>query len=268
MYKFLISLHCFLIKKTLKLPGSFMKKLSLIFRTNPVFLRFYKIFSSLESKRLPGISLIEVTIVLIILGCLTGAILKGQVMIEQARISKTIKNIEDYRGALEGFLNRYGSLPGDFPDATSTFGSQVPSGDGNGTIDGKPLSQGSDAGLVWIHLYHAKFIPAPNVQVSENIAYPKTPFGGGFTLQMNPNPHLPGLWMILGVPKADGQYDGLLTPHQARLILEKLDSTNPQNGDIQAYDGANAEGGSCVREGRLNTENKKRSCVVYVRIDL
>ena len=65
-----------------------------------------------------GFTLVEIAIVLVIIGLLLGGVLKGQELIENAKI-KNLKN--DYQGiaaAYYGYQDRYNQIPGDDSRAT------------------------------------------------------------------------------------------------------------------------------------------------------
>ena len=76
-----------------------------------------------------GFTLVELSIVLVIIGLLTGGILVGQSLIESAQMSKTVRMIGQFDSALILFKDKYKSLPGD----SKFFG-----GDGNGAITRVP----------------------------------------------------------------------------------------------------------------------------------
>jgi len=60
-----------------------------------------------------GFTLIEIAIVLVIIGIIIGAVLKGQDMIENARHKKLANEIKKFETLAWGFLDRKGYFPGD-----------------------------------------------------------------------------------------------------------------------------------------------------------
>ena len=83
-------------------------------------------------------TLIELSIVLVIIGLIIGGVLVGQDLINAATIRAQISQIEKYNTAVHTFQLKYGYLPGDIPDpAASAFGF-TPRGiyDGQGDGDG------------------------------------------------------------------------------------------------------------------------------------
>lgn len=89
-----------------------------------------------------GFTLIEMSIVLVIIGLIVGGVLVGQNLIAAAAVRAQISQIEKYNTGVNTFRGKYGYLPGDIkdPDA-SNFGLQSRGalrgqGDGNGVLEG------------------------------------------------------------------------------------------------------------------------------------
>lgn len=69
-----------------------------------------------------GFSLVELSIVLVILGLLTGGILAGQSLIRAAELRAVVSEYQRYRTAVQSFRDKYISLPGDMINATAFWG--------------------------------------------------------------------------------------------------------------------------------------------------
>lgn len=82
-----------------------------------------------------GFTLIEIAIVLVIIGLLIGGVLKGQAMIQNAKVKKVVKQADDFRAAVTTFFDKYGMYPGDENKANIPPGDAV-NGNGNGQITG------------------------------------------------------------------------------------------------------------------------------------
>jgi len=61
-----------------------------------------------------GFSLIELSIVLIVMVVLAGGILAGKSMMDNASVRATIIQLEKYQSAINAFRNKYEAVPGDF----------------------------------------------------------------------------------------------------------------------------------------------------------
>ncbi len=64
-----------------------------------------------------GFTLVELAVVIFLIAIITGGILQGAKMLENARVLREIKNIESYRTATNMFQQTYKQLPGDLEDA-------------------------------------------------------------------------------------------------------------------------------------------------------
>ncbi|MBI4826536.1 MAG: prepilin-type N-terminal cleavage/methylation domain-containing protein [Nitrospirae bacterium] len=60
-----------------------------------------------------GFTLIELAIVLVIIGIIIGAVLKGQDLIESARIKKFDNSVREWETAVWTYIDRKGQFPGD-----------------------------------------------------------------------------------------------------------------------------------------------------------
>lgn len=122
-----------------------------------------------------GFTLIELSIVLVIIGLLIGGVLVGQSLIRQSQLNSTVSDVQKYTQAVMNFQQKYGALPGDFTTATSYWGqgSTCPStyasplsgtntcnGDGNGQIgiSGAWAISYPEMFLAWQHLVNAQMI--------------------------------------------------------------------------------------------------------------
>lgn len=67
-----------------------------------------------------GFTLVEIAIVLVIIGLLLGGVLKGQEMIEGARIKSVVGDMNGISVAYNTYLDRFHAIPGDEAAATMT----------------------------------------------------------------------------------------------------------------------------------------------------
>ena len=73
-------------------------------------------------KRQSGFTLVEIAIVLVIVGLLLGGVLKGQELIDNAKVRNTISRMDELKAAVYGFQDRFNALPGDSSTVTLLVG--------------------------------------------------------------------------------------------------------------------------------------------------
>ena len=128
-------------------------------RQNRIFRRCNMFY--LKQKQ-AGFTLVEIAIVLVIIGLLLGGILKGQELINSARVRNLADQNSGVQAAYYGFIDRYRQVPGDWleSDADTAIGVAINSptaggNEGNGRIDS---ADWEEASAVWEHLSKAGFI--------------------------------------------------------------------------------------------------------------
>lgn len=217
-----------------------------------------------------GFTLIEMSIVLVIIGLIIGGILKGQEIVESSRSKNVLAEIERIRAATNTFVDRYKALPGDFRLAQNasadlariTTSALVVNGDGDGIVNAASipttaqtigsLSAGA-AGAAgsaenvpfFTHLAAAKLIGGVTIRsdaqdaFGEGSAVPAAAFPGtGFTIMYGSYNDVAGAqltthWLRLtkGTPQAPA--DGLL-PKQLQAIDVRIDDGLPANGAVRS----------------------------------
>jgi len=120
-----------------------------------------------------GFSLVELSIVLVILGLLTGGILAGQSLIRASEMRSIVADYQRYSQGVNSFRDKYMAIPGDMSNAQSFWGvahatpatcittasttSATCNGDGDGTLE--VASAGSNEYFrFWQHLANAGLI--------------------------------------------------------------------------------------------------------------
>jgi len=120
-----------------------------------------------------GFTLVEIAIVLVIIGLLLGGVLKGQSMIENAKIKNLVNDIDGIATAFRAYQDRYKSLPGDDPLASNAGRGWTDAVVGNG--NGRLLNNNAfDAGnnenqRLWQHLRYAGFITGNPAGTTNNV---------------------------------------------------------------------------------------------------
>jgi prepilin-type N-terminal cleavage/methylation domain-containing protein len=111
----------------------------------------------MKMNKQKGFTLVEIAIVLVIIGLLLGGILKGQELINGARVRNLADQNSGVQAAYYGFIDRYRQVPGDMTIAAAipAIGATVfNGGDGDGGVDNSVV----EATAVWEQLARANFL--------------------------------------------------------------------------------------------------------------
>ena len=231
----------------------------------------------MTDKKQIGFTLIELSIVLVIIGLLVGSVLMGKDLIRASEIRSTISQIEKYNTAVNTFRSKYGGIPGDLKyTEASGFGfysiwfapyiGYSGYGDGNGLIRsgfgaGPPSTVVNLYGepfMFWRHLSDAKLIDG-NYGENLNWAAETSAMSGVDTINaFLPTSKLTGSTIAVGSPLngvnyflltkvtsiigigAFGTSENPLTAHEAYTIDSKIDDGLPATGTVFAIDAISA----------------------------
>jgi prepilin-type N-terminal cleavage/methylation domain-containing protein len=114
-----------------------------------------------------GFTLVEIAIVLVIIGLLLGGILKGQELINSAKVKGLAQDFRTVQTALYGYQDRYKAIPGDHPTANPAINGATNAASGatlgNGQINGAWNSDVTteESFLFWQHVRLAGFLSGP-----------------------------------------------------------------------------------------------------------
>lgn len=209
-----------------------------------------------------GFTLVEISIVLVIIALLVGGVLIGRSLIEAATIRSQVSQLEKFSAATNAFKAKYNGLPGDlstfasFGFVTTDRGGQEGNSDGNGVIEGDYLNFSGFDGyarfmlesqLFWRDLQDAGLIQEGIVTSSANLITAGSAAAG----------YLPKSKLrqdiFVHIDNVDGinhyvltQIDQLffsyvrarhgLTPFEAYSIDAKLDDGVPDIGSVASVD--------------------------------
>ncbi len=186
---------------------------------------------SKQGSKQQGFTLVEIAIVLVIVGLLLGAVLKGQELIFNTKIKSTFNLSREVSAALYAYQDRYRMVPGDDNKATTRFPISTPAvvnGDGNGTIAvstsctvATPTSRSENCSALH-HMRAAGFLSGSGAEAL------RTPFGSlaypGGSLYFYPNS---------GYGPALGYYSTGLTYKIMSSIDSSFDDGDPTTGVIR-----------------------------------
>ncbi len=217
-----------------------------------------------------GFTLVELAIVMTIIGLLIGGILKGQELMENARVTATIAQVKSYEAATTTFRDSFSAIPGDMLNASTrlpncatncdpaaaTAGDSIVGTAGAAGTDQAGVavtSVGAETSMFWLHLLKADLIAGvsdalmttPTVPAWGE-SHPSAKIGGGFHVGHGDGATVAGgavlpsglvLSLQNNVNAAISQTAGsqVLTPIRAAQIDRKMDDGKSTTGFVQGY---------------------------------
>jgi prepilin-type N-terminal cleavage/methylation domain-containing protein len=206
-----------------------------------------------KQKNQAGFTLVELSIVLVIIGLIVSGVLAGQALIAQAKVRGQLRQIEEIKTAIGAFQTKYSFLPGDLPNPTRFFSTiaTTTTPDGNGFIQGVVETAGTEANVTFQSLFLAGLIQdtAPN---AANIVPAKIRKSSG--LLLNSGATTTANYLIFGSPAtyvaASNSYTGLdalaaangLSGSESYALDSKIDDAKPSTGTFFVTSAAAASG--------------------------
>lgn len=147
------------------------------------------------NRNTSGFTLVEISIVMIIIGLLIGGIFGGMKLIDNVNVQRTIQDLKSIESAALTFKSTYGRLPGDIrspstqipnctdaPCATAGNGDRLlgASADLNAAID-----TSMEKFTFWHHLQAANLLAMDYHNVADTTfgeGQPSAPIGGGYRI--------------------------------------------------------------------------------------
>jgi len=228
-----------------------------------------------------GFTLVELSIVIVIIGFLVAGVSAGTNMIETVKLKKVVTDFQTYDITVSSFKSQYGYLPGDIPHATSYWSNDCLDGGGpytcNGNGDGVFTTPGDatfEGTRAFQHLALAKIIKGGysgygsyGISRAPGISTPLTPIDSGCYDYFNWGFGGPNIIFRFGSATEPNCNNPILKPAQALFIEEKIDGDNGYStGKIF---------GLCLAGGRTvgpndvyNLGNDNVLCRLILRLDV
>ncbi|MHB1144241.1 MAG: prepilin-type N-terminal cleavage/methylation domain-containing protein [Thiobacillus sp.] len=202
-------------------------------------------------RRQSGFTLIEIAIVLVIIGLLLGGILKGQELINSARVKNLASDFRNVPVFIYGYQDKFRALPGDDPSADThlTGGVKATTGGtiGNGIIEGSwnnPANT-TETYLFWQHARLAGLAPG-STTVGAADYLPLNAVGGPIGIQS----------VAPFTTMNSGTYficSGGISGRFAKQLDTQLDDGVTNTGSMQA--GVTADGTTVANGALVDTTN-------------
>lgn len=186
-----------------------------------------------------GFTLVEIAIVLVIIGLLLGGVLKGQELIENAKVKNAINDINAVKTAYYSYQDRYKRLPGDDGNLAAlqarggTWANVTQGGNNNGVIAvtaAQTFNGGGENDNFFQHLRAAGFLTG-DAKVDGAAALPRNSFGGLIGITND---------AVLGYNQATLMVClGNVPGKAAAAIDSQIDDGVANTGSVRATQGAN-----------------------------
>ncbi len=221
-----------------------------------------------------GFTLIELSIVLVIISLIVGGVIGGKSLIRASELQAIITDVKKYETAYNTFKLQYDAFPGDFTEAEDYWGAAV-TDNGNGN---KTYATGGwympETLLAWQHLALADIYPnsltaaygsSPN-QVQAGVNVPKSPLGiGWITLGSNPS----GINAIVFGGNTSPYLDSAFSSGKvSKFIDKKLDDGMPHTGRLKVRNFGNCRSGNGTDATYILTgEDSDMQCALYYTLE-
>ncbi len=190
-----------------------------------------------KNSRSRGVTLIELSIVLAILGVLIVATISGKSLIDISRATATMQQVRDRTLAFQIFSSTYNCIPGDC--AASTLITGAANGNANGKIGTFIGANPGEIAIVEDHFQKSKLFNRTVVATGASaedlsLILPKSKVSGGYisSVHMGNQPYS----MIGGLANpGDLMNVTVIVPGVLQIIDSKLDDGKANAGSVQCH---------------------------------
>ena len=192
---------------------------------------------SMKSQQ-SGFTLVEIAIVLVIIGLLLGGILKGQELINSAKVKNLAQDFKTVPLFIYGYQDRFKALPGDDIKATTNLGianADLVNGSGNGVIGGawNSVTAADESTQFWLAVRMANFAPgSTDFSTGLAAALPTNVDGGRLGITSNTT-GTGGTAPVTGMTGTYAFCSGSLLGKYAKQLDTTLDDGNTATGSVR-----------------------------------
>jgi len=175
-----------------------------------------------------GFTLIEIAIVLVIIGLLLGGVLKGQELINSAKVKNLATDFRNIPVFIYGYQDKFKALPGD-DSAAGSHVAATADGNGNGVINGMwdSVTAADESIIFWQHVRLAGLAPGETT-VNFTTYLPTNAMGGRIGITNGTPTNLP----ITGLKGSYIICSGGILGKFAKQLDVTLDDGNPATGSM------------------------------------
>ncbi|MBL6784997.1 MAG: type II secretion system protein [Rickettsiales bacterium] len=198
-----------------------------------------------------AITLVELTIVILIISLLSALINGALGIIKSAKTRDYINNIREYENSYYSFYSIYSGFPGDLSNASYFWPTSL-NGNGDSIIKYEVGDASEEFANAWVHLALGDFVMTPygplEFPTSNNdlVSYVLRYYDNLYNLMGN------------SITLQSPAFAGVLTPVEAYQLDCKIDNCEPDVGEMVIINGngVTASETSCLNEtNKLNTKN-------------
>ena len=139
-----------------------------------------------------GFTLIELAIVLVIIGLLLGGVLRGQELINSAKVKNMATDFRNKPTLIYQYQDKFRALPGDDKSAKEHVGTTATNGDGNGVISGAYNAISGESFQFWQQIRLAN-LDVGSTDTSAGSYIPTNAEGGKVGIQSGSTKSIAGL---------------------------------------------------------------------------
>jgi prepilin-type N-terminal cleavage/methylation domain-containing protein len=227
-------------------------------------------------SRQTGFTLIEIAIVLVIIGLLLGGVLKGQELINSAKVKNLIGDFRTTSTLVYGYQDRFRNFPGDQTQAQldNAFGASTANvctpaaaglcGTNNGRIDGdwNATAITAESFAFWQHVRLANLATGPTLTSDANYL-PRNADGGQIGIESGINGTGNAAPFIAGMRGSYYVCSDNVLGRYVRQIDSTMDDGNTDTGFVRAMPIGSARGTAATATASIQDGQQYVVCAAF-----
>jgi len=214
-----------------------------------------------------GFTLVEIAIVLVIIGLLLGGVLKGQELINSAKVKNFATDFRNIPLYIYGYQDKFKALPGDDVNVVNhvngTLATTPADSQGNGVIDGlwDTTTLTDESALFWQHIRLAGLATGSTVVKNDNTYWPTNADSGRigiessgvhFIKNTDDTTYLPGTYVVCSA--------NILGRFAKQLDLQ-MDDGSTNTGSMRVVASNHTRGNQALATGAVDDNTPYTVCM-------